>query len=73
MLIVWICIAGLGCKHPIKDNLYLFDMQIYFAIPPISASCDVLEEFFFFISKIQNIYHIDNQLIIFLNLFRDYP
>ena len=55
MLIVRICIAGLGCKHPIKDNLYLFDMQIYFAIPPISASCGLLEEFFFFISKIQNI------------------
>ena len=24
-------------------------------------------------TKIHNIYHIDNQLVIFLNLFRDYP
>ena len=39
----------------ISAKFRTFDMQIYFAIPPNSASYGLLEEFFFSISKIQNI------------------
>lgn len=34
-------------------------MQIYFAIPPNSALHGLLEEFFFYVSKIQNIGLVD--------------
>ena len=48
--------------------------MIYFcSFPPKFTFPRCSEEFLFSSTKIQNIYHIDNQLVIFLSLFRDCP
>ena len=48
-------------------------MRFSTSFPPKNAFPQHSEEFLFPHTKIQNIYHIDNQLIIFLSLFHDSP
>ena len=48
-------------------------MSYFCSFPPKGTFPRCSEEFLFSSTKIQNIYHIDNQLIVFLSLFRDYP
>ena len=48
-------------------------MSYFCSFPPKFTFPRCSEEFLFPLTNIQNIYHIDNQLVIFLNLFRDCP
>jgi len=57
----------------ISAKFRTFDMQIYFAIPPNSASQGLLEEFFLSISKIRNFYHSINQFVVKFSTFYDSP
>ena len=54
-------------------NFVLIAMSYFCSFPPKFTFPRCSEEFLFSSTKIQNVYHIDNQLVIFLNLFRDYP
>lgn len=47
----------------ISEKFRTFDMQINFAIPPISHFRRWLGEFFFPFSKLRNFYHFINQLV----------
>ena len=47
----------------ISEKFRTFDMQINFAIPPISHFRRWLGEFFFPLSKLRNFYHFINQLV----------
>ena len=48
-------------------------MSYFCSFPPKFTFPRCSEEFLFPSTKIQNIYHIDNQLVALLRLFRDYP
>ena len=47
----------------ISEKFRTFDMQINFAIPPISHFRRWLGEFFFPLSKLRNFYHFINQFV----------
>ena len=47
----------------ISEKFRTFDMQINFAIPPISHFRRWLGEFFSLFSKLRNFYHFINQLV----------
>ena len=48
-------------------------MSYFCSFPPKFTFPRCSEEFLFPLTKIQNIYHIDNQFLIFLSQFHDYP
>lgn len=48
-------------------------MRYFCSFPPKVTFPRCSEEFLFPLTKILKIYYIDNQLVIFLTLFRDYP
>jgi len=56
-----------------SDKFRTFAMSYFCSFPPKVTFPRCSEEFLFPSTKIQNIYHIDNHLVVFLNLFRDYP
>ena len=47
-------------------------MRYFCSFPPKVTFPGCSEEFLFPLTKIQNIYHIDNQFVIFLSQFHDY-
>ena len=48
-------------------------MSYFCSFPPKVTFPGCSEEFLFPVAKIRNIYHIDNQFVIILSLFRDCP
>ena len=48
-------------------------MSYFCSFPPKFTFPRCSEEFLFPLTKIQNIYHIDNQFVVFLSQFHDYP
>ena len=56
-----------------SDKFRTFAMSYFCSFPPKVTFPGCSEEILFPLAKIRNIYHINNQLVIFLNLFRDYP
>ena len=56
-----------------SDKFRTFAMSYFCSFPPKFTFPRYSEDFLFPSTKIRNIYHFDNQLIIFLSLFRDCP
>ena len=56
-----------------SDNFCTFAMSYFCSFPPKFTFPRCSEEFLFPSTKIRNIYYTDNQLVIFLSLFRDCP
>ena len=56
-----------------SDKFRTFAMSYFCSFPPKVTFPGCSEEFLFPVAKIRNIYHIDNQFVIILSLFRDCP
>ena len=56
-----------------SDKFRTFAMRFSTSFPPKFTFPGCSEEFLFPLTKIRNVYYIDNQLVIFLSLFHDCP